>query len=748
MTVQELKSYFSQFNIKPKTNIPDDYTVTIEDIIKGNIFQKFIDNNSFTKIVSGLNVIDGNICYVYPVLKRIEIKTEENFPPCGGREEIKVEAYYEIYSLDTNGFTNVISSEKVSPINTLITLDNDLFTYDKPYLVNEKVNDSEKNIEVNIHATYYSKAVKYESVKHVVQNINKNTPWLVEKEPTQFIKLSLTEDVLPKEGGITYAIVERTFSRIYYMKDSCGNVIGEKCETGLTEDITNKCLITCSNKKEASILKNVIKVEPQKIESEERALLITARFMDFTATAELYQEEGGKITYEKELTCADGKTIKFIDLETSLPVIQPVALNSKIHRYVDGVYDGFIYDANLTFEADKDWVDATPLITPNGIIFEVTATTENYDKENDREATITISNGEKQIKLIMSQQALSVIEEEYCCDYVGGSHFTYKSLKNEELYFKPYKILVYEDYSQETTEIEADIKVSATCVSRNSSLLNLAGLDKKGEKHYLNFFNQAKESVSDIDLKITPIFLSGNTKIFTGEDVVLTVKGKDVIDYNYELCFDEHNKLKTVKWYDSVAHKFINYNSWKYTLTNGKITNKETIPVKIGLYDEKGEEYFDDSFSIKLLTDKVMAFPVKTNENVKKKYTITQKETGKKIYLDLYYEKNIVTRSIPLKVIVYSDNVTYDLWTGDNGYLLIDEDTVIKLTPCWLSPTMKDKKDTAYNGTVVIKEGSHQFKAVNVVLLTQKGEYTKINCNKTIDVNSSTKEILFEIKCP
>ena len=63
MTVQELKSYFSQFNIKPKTNIPDDYTVTIEDIIKGNIFQKFIDNDSFTRIVSGLNVIDGNICY-------------------------------------------------------------------------------------------------------------------------------------------------------------------------------------------------------------------------------------------------------------------------------------------------------------------------------------------------------------------------------------------------------------------------------------------------------------------------------------------------------------------------------------------------------------------------------------------------------------------------------------------------------------------------------------------------------------
>ena len=68
MTIQEFKNVFGYLNPKFKKVVPSDYIITNEDIISGNLVQKYISSDSLTNIVNGFTVIDNEICYIYPKL--------------------------------------------------------------------------------------------------------------------------------------------------------------------------------------------------------------------------------------------------------------------------------------------------------------------------------------------------------------------------------------------------------------------------------------------------------------------------------------------------------------------------------------------------------------------------------------------------------------------------------------------------------------------------------------------------------
>ena len=87
------------------------------------------------------------------------------------------------------------------------------------------------------------------------------------------------------------------------------------------------------------------------------------------------------------------------------------------------------------------------------------------------------------------------------------------------------------------------------------------------------------------------------------------------------------------------------------------------------------------------------------------------------------------------------------MWTGENGYLLIDGNESIKLNPCWLSPTMKDNVDTAYDGVIELEEGTHTFETFNVLCL-EFASKTHRDCNiyNEIKVDKTTKNIILQIK--
>ena len=756
MTIKELKDYYFntlKINLKPKISISDNYEITKEGIKKGNVFQNYVSGNTLAKIVNGFTLINNEIFYVYTKIHRIEILSDDFFPPCGGKSEIMVNAVYSIRALNTSG-TDIIfngNDSLLCPINALIAVNNDLFTYEKPYLVNYIPNNSNINNEVIVTASYYHKGIKYEASKAIIQYINSNSSWLVEEEPTQFISVTLSENEVSNKGGIITAKVERYFTRIYYMKDSCGNKISGKSEPDLVEDITKKCLITSSNKKLYTVNKNIITIPKQPIGALKRECTITARYLDKTATSVITQKEGGKISYKHELSFLDGSKVQFVNLETSLPTEKKIHIISKEYKYIDGEYDSVSNTNEFKITSDSDWVYGIQGEDEQGINIAIRTTSVNTDRNNDREAVLTIisaENHELSIKLIVSQQSLEIIKEDYYCDFISSGEFTSEEIDNANLYFHPYKIITYENGDTEKTILDSFITYKYTFHSSNDKLFKITSINKKGNDYFLNFINSSSHSAKDIFVDVKMIFYGiNNEKLFESDKASFVIKSNQIVDYNYELCFDGHNKFEKVKWVNSVEPKYIKVNSVKHKMINGKYSGKEQTPFKVGIYDKNGKEYFDNSFSIKMFNDEILVFPVKTESSISNIYTITQKETGDKISFSLEYQIKKSTFNIPLEVIVYSDNIGKDIWTGENGYLLIDNNESIKLNPCWLSPNMKDNIDIAYNGNIELSEGLHTFETFNVICLDNEAKTHK-DCNifKEIKIDKTTKNIILQIK--
>ena len=751
MTVKELKNCFSRFNLKTKISVPDDREITNEDIEQGKIFQKFILGETLSKTVEGLYIVDNGICYCYVSLDRIEIETDEAFPPCGGEQDLSVYAYYSIRTHHTNGYDNTYISGGKSKVNGVVKLDNSAFTYEKPNLVKEKPNNTEKDIKVNINVSYRFKGVKYEASKSVIQAPNSVSDWMVDEEPTQSIFVTLSQNEVPNKGGIVFAKVERVFTRIYCKKDSCGNKVAGKSEPGLTEDITKKSFLTTSNKKAFSVKENVITVAKQDVGAQERETKITARYLEFSDTVTLKQRKGGVTTYKQELSFADGSKNKFVEIPSSLPTEMKVSLISNEIKYIDGVYDSTKLTRNIKIESDSEWVYGIQGEDDKGINVIVKTTKPNLDKDNDREAELVITNtvdASQTIKLIVSQPALEVYKENYYCEFISDGTYTIEELNNTDLYFHPYKIITYEDGEKERVDIEEDLMFRFESKSSDNSLLKVSSIDKKDGNYYLQFHNLAEYSNADIDIEVKLKFYGEDKKfIFESDTAKIKVKANQKVTYSYDFDFGDDDKYIQVSWINSTEPKYVKINSLKYKRVNGKIAGKEYTPYKVGLYDENCKELFNTDFSIKTLDDEILVFPVKTNKDISNKYTVTQKETGKQISLTLTYKKKKTSRSIPLKVIVYTNSIAKDTWTTDKGYLLIDNTENIKLKPCWLSPSMKENTDVAYNGVIELEDGTHTFETFNVASInTDTSIYKDCNIFKEIKVDKATKNIIIQIK--
>lgn len=749
MTIRELKECFSEFNLKTKITVPDDKVITNQDIEEGKIFQKFVLNENVQRIVDGLEIFDNKIYYSYAAIDSIEIETDEQFPPCGGEQEIAVYAYYSIRMHSTDGEDKEMTAGR-SRINALIKLDNDLFTYEKPNLVNKQANNTDVINYVNVNASYYYKGKKYEDTKQVEQTINAVSSWLIESEPTQSIRLSFSENNVSNKGGIVFAKVERTFSRIYYMKDSCGNKVGGKCEPNLTEDITKKAFISSSNKKSFSTNKNVITVSKQEIGAPKRCATITARYLDKSISEELCQNEGGNVNYKRELTFLDGNKISFFDLETSLKTEKKLYIISKKYKYIDEELVNTSNTTNIKIESDESWVNGIKGEDEKGVFISIISTEDNLDKENDREATLVITNIEEpelSIKLIVSQPSLEIVNEEYNCKFFNNGEYTSEEFDKEDFYFIVYKSLIFENGEKYTYKFNESLNVKYNLKTNDKEYLDVTGVVNDDGNYYLKFKDLTSYSLKNIYLTGKSSFYNDNgEKITDSEEVNVTVKANKFVTYSYDFSFEDGSKHKELVWDNSTEPKFLKVDSFKYKMINNKVSDKELSPFKIINLDSNGKEYFNNDFSIKIIDNEIVIFPVKTKTNFNEKYIIVQRETGKKIEFTVEYRTKATLYKMPLNVIVYSNNVKYDIWTGENGKLLIDNNVEIKLKPCWLSPSMKEKTDTAYKGTIELVEGKHRFETFNVGATYSNTKETKCcDIYKEINVDKSTKTITLHI---
>lgn len=738
MTIQELKDTFGHLGVKFKKSLPSDYIITNEDIISGNIVQKFIDGKRLSNIVNGFTIIDNQIHYVYVKPEKIEIVSDDYFPSCGGKLDLYVQAIYKTHIIDQSGNEKVDNGISSCKVNGLVNIDNNEFEYGKFELINEKPNNTDENKNINVSATYYYNGKKYVCNKTIVQEPNKVSDWEIESETTTDLKIILSNTFIYKSGGTITARVERQFSRLYRKTDLCGKTVAEKNEPGHIEDVTDKCIFSNENKEMSFLNKSFIKVKQQGINAPKRTDTITVKFSDFTAFSTIEQEEGAKMTRSYKLSFENETFNNTIELDTSLKKELEIPIISKVIEYIDNNLYKEYNTKELIINTDADWMKVVASENKNGICLLVSVIKPNYSKSENREGKITISNPLDRnavITLIIYQPSLNVVSESFACKFYGSGIYTTKELDGVNVYFKVFKTDIYEDGSKNTYEYNDYVPFMPSYASTNDKLLCVTGIDYAEGKYIVELLNLTKNSTSDISIKIYLVSLLSDKQIIC-EPGNIIVKGNTLTTYDYEFYFDEFNKFKNLKWDNNKETKYIDIKSLKHTLKNGVIEETEYMPFNISINNETDNDYFDDSFSVKTNGNSISICPNNVYKSTSKTYTITQLDSKLSLSLKLDYTINELIKNIPLKVILYSKSLSHNLWTGGDGYLLVDGKSKVALNPCWLSPDMMDNFDVAYNGSIDLTEGLHTFEAFNMKDIKFKEE---------IVVNQATNSILLTI---
>lgn len=749
MTIKEIKNVFKEYaNLKVKGNLPDDYNVTEDDILNNKIFQKYIESDNITKIVCGLCIMDNEISYMFPSLKYLEIESDDLFPPCGGYIDLNTIAHYDIYYVTCTGKKGIFTSGETCYINAMMKVSNKEFTYSNHKLTKKTPNNTDEEITTRVEATYYYRGEKFTASKTISQYVNQHSSWLIESEPTDFITITLDKDTASHNGDFIGYKVERYFTRIFFMKDSCGNKIGGKSEPNHVEDITRKAIVSSTDRTNFRADKTGVFVSKQKIGAPSRSATITARYLEFEANAKLTQEPGGSIVYKDELSFDNGATNKFVDVETSLPININIPIISKRSKYIDGEYVSTVNNTNLKAISDGFWASGRVETVGDEVFINVDILEPNTDKENDREAEFLIIDKEDEnllIKLIISQPALIVSYEKYVANFYGFGEYSSREIDNNTFFFKTYKETKYENGDFKLEPVNEPFKFKVSSKSSDERLLSVSHVEKVDDKYVVHFTNYSRSSTMDIDVEVYLVFIKEDENItFKSEVGKITAKGNEIVNYAYELCFDDHQKYESVVWNGDKSTKHINLKSLRYMTINSFIKETTETPCDIQCIDEKGNEIFDNNFSIRQENGQLTIFPYKADRSVVRNYNIVQKESKYSVSLRLEYIKEPNKRTIPFKVIIKSNNVKEELWTNRDGYIVADDDLKISLAPCWLSPSMAEKSDVAYKGSIKLANGKHQFKTSGL-MLSSSSSTKNVLFKKDIEVNDKTSEITIEI---
>jgi len=751
MTINDIKRAFSKYGVKLKKNVPFDTEITIDDIARGTYFTSFKDSHSLGLIISGLFLVNGEVAYVCPLVKEIDIDCDKNFPPCGGEEEVIVNAIFDLQCVFLDGTTSILSENRISRVVALISVSGDeSFVYEKPFLKNYEPNNTDSEKKATITAKYYHNGKQFVAYREITQTLNSYSSWLTTAETTTAINVICEGNTIPNNGGRSKISVERVFSRIEVKRDSCGNISGEKNTPNLTEDITSKALITISNKRDFRLVDGYVIAEAQKAEAPEREVTVTARYGDSVGKATIVQSKGGDVTYLYDLSFADGSKIMYHDLDTSLETKQTLPIVCEKHKYVGDKFIEKRPSAYLNVMSDSSWISGVPYMNGDSVELRLTVSEPNQNKEGGREAEITIScinDPTTSIRLIVYQDALSIVEQKYNIFANGGGTYTTEELNSADIYFQPVFQDVYENGFIENNPISSDLKMDIKYKCSDSSRLYPSSLTEVNGKWYVNFINNTKSSMKDIALIIIGAIKDSNNKVICESDPIpITVKGNDIIDYNYELCFDGHNKYIKKSWSNNTDSVDINITSVRHKLVNGKEVSVEPVKFKVTHVKDNSEQ-FDNVFSKKVNESSITVFPYKVNENVSFDYIITQDGSDLSLKMTLEYSKEEYKKLVRVTVDAVSENITNDVWTGDGGYLSIDNNINIPLNPCWLFPNMKDKRDTAFSGMVELTNGEHLFETHNVISLDAVTKTHKpCNVSKVVDIKETTQEVILELK--
>ena len=715
MTVNDL---INTFNIKSKINVSPDTIVTFNDIEKGKYFPSFRDNENLGLILTGLSIINNEVALVKTNINGIIFENDNVFPPCGGSKKLEISAIFSLYAVFIDGHEEVIAKDKKSSVNAIIRLieGSDLFTVNGNTLINDTPNNSSESISVKIKATYYNDGVKYEAEQLINQSKNVLSSWLVLEEPTKCIRILPDKTTIDKNGDRIHIAVEREFTRVYGKKDACGVLVEQKEETGNIEDITNKCLLTINNDKSFILDKNYLTIRKQPIGGFPRKAILSARYLHFTDSCTILQEAGGVLTYEHELSFNDGKKIKFEELNTSMPTTVKIPIIASESKYGDGVLISKYNTNEVSVTSDSEWVYGTIGEDSNGMNVMLSVVEKNADKNNGREATITlVSTDDKNlsISLVLFQPALKIKDDTFKFSINKQGIMTSEELDNTNVIVSPRRLILYEDGDFDELPLEDFVHPDYEYVSNNDAVLRINGWRKENDDYILNIVNGTKYSISDTELKLRGLIKNDNGEIiFSSNYFIISVKGTTIVDYKHELCFEDHIKTKDIIFKDDEP-KILKINSIRHKIVNGKEVGVEHVPYRIIPVNTVDSKCF--SFTL-LNNEDVNMKPYIIDENKKSDYVIIQSGSNKKISFSASYMPNS-EKPLLLSIILHSNSIGKNLYTDDSAYALIDGSKRINLNPCWLYPNIKDGYDTAYNGALSVYEGEHEIEIFNLKII-------------------------------
>lgn len=749
MTIGEIKELFSNFNLKLKKEASDDYILSKDDVINGTFFQRFVDTPY--NVINGLHIHNNDICYVYKKIKGIEIECNDILSACVNDEiEVKTYLIFRLYRRDKYGNDEPITEDTKKVISVIYSIDNsEYFTLNKNKLSSKKGNNTNESVKTTLTACYYESGVRYTDTKVITLPPKKTAEWQIENESTSYITIDLPSHSISKDGGTIKCTVLRHYSKLYVLRNSCGEIIDSKIENDFIDDVTAESSISVTNKKGFSVYGNTINVEKQVINAKARETNVIAEYDNFTSYASLSQAKGAIPTHKYKLCFENNATTILCNLVLgSKDIEHNVPFISTVTTVVDGEDVKQQDNNNLKVINDSSWLDVT---IDSSMTINIKATETNPSRDKSRTTNVIIKDRDddnRQLKLVITQPPLQIEKTVYKTVISNNVHtYTSETIEYNNISVKILKTDIYEKgIFVETNPINEFAKYTYSTVSTNPDLFKIIGINRRGDDFVLSFKNESLKSYNDIITKTNIILLNddGITTLYLSDPINVTILGNDITKVNYAFSFDDGQYIHDEKWDDEECDIRTIHIISKKLIQKGNSSDCVTENTPFRMYSENNDDS-ENMFIINKAINDITIKPLNINSSCT--YIIEQLESGEKIRLNLtnkVIEKKI---AMPLKVIVYTEN-NFDIYTDATAFIVVDDIELIHLSPCWISPNMETKYDVAYNGMINLSYGKHKIGIYNII--THNGSTLEVEKHTTtfkeIEINEGNKTIYLKIK--
>ena len=765
------------------SSLSDGYVVSYDEIVNGEYFTYFKDNETNPKsIVAGLYVpynditsefvsVD-NLQLIFPKMMSLMVECDDVYiSPCGGSVELDTMVNINLMVRTINGESVI---RKITyEVNPILRKEENEFTLEK-HTVSIDANLTDEDRSTIVTASYSFRNVLKNASIEIIQESNELSDWRFDYNTTDSISISACTTVFSNEGGSSTLTVKRCFTSHYYKEDSCGNKVATSAVSGNYDDVSRICQYDSTNGSVFKRSSNVITVGKQSVDASERHCIVFAEYDGCNDSITLKQEKGSSSSYDYTLKFLNENEYAVRSLTTSLPTEFTIPLISTTNLYINGEYINSIPYYDLKFVKYDDWYDAFLDEDAEEISIIVNVKESNPSKEFDRETELEIYNANdvtNRIRLLIKQPKNKLIRSDFKILTQGNRYFNVETIKTSKIEVKPLKIEYYEDgTSVESHCLDESHKIVCDWTSSDKKVLE-GRLPKLIDFNGTHIFKPIYHNVEvnyEVNLCVTSYIVDEDGKVISNKlSNTIELQGVDITTYEYVFEYEDGSLYKEFEWESGdLNRKDVNVICKKQHYVNGIYDCEYEIPFKFKLNNDKIDSNFsmnihryDDNDNV----EKFFIYPNMDNcteNDVVRQYTLIQKESNKELQLNLIQHplSDETHIDLDLNVLVHSKDISDDVWTDEESVLIVTDITDCKnvlvkeipLSLCWLYEGIDNDCDYLHSGKIDLIVGhEYNFKCDNVIKLIyhSKDSVTEYNLNETYVIEDDDEgiDIIIEI---